>query len=75
MRFQTVLWLEVKNMSQIIDSFRRGTVSNRGYVHGKSVSTTPPSALPRLEKVLLIAITVVVGALAVIFLGMLFRLW
>lgn len=62
-------------MSQIIDSMKRGTVSYRGYVHGKSAKAVPPTNVTRLEKTLLMAMFGVVGALAVIFLGMLFRLW
>lgn len=62
-------------MSQILDSFERSSISYRGYVHGKSAKAAPPVPVSRFEKFILMAITMVVGALAVIFLGMVFGLW
>lgn len=63
-------------MSQIIDSFERGDLSCRGYTHGVSAEKSPCSKkLLRQEKITLIALTIAVGALAVVFFGMLFGAW
>lgn len=63
-------------MSQIIDSFQRGELSCRGYTHGVSADKAPCSEkLLRQEKITLIALSIAVGALAVIFFGMLFGAW
>ena len=63
-------------MSETVDSFKRGDLSCRGYTHGVSADKSPCSEkMLRQIKITLAALSIAVGTLAVVFLGMLFGAW